>query len=217
MAKWRFAVTNAGQALIASAQGKAFRFVRAHCGAGTSDSLETLTNVADPKKALSITAISNTANKSKIRVQLNNKGLQTGFNLSQIGIFAQIDSEPEVLFLVAQTNPADIVPSAADSPNYVNDYVITTAVSNAESVSAVIDSAAYSTVGQAESMEEEINQINALFSAGLPVESGGTGAKDFTNALKNLGIHIIFGDEQPPQDLKDGEILIIASTTEIMS
>ncbi len=149
MARWTSVITTAGQGLIAAAAGKTFHFTKAQCGSGTVDSsaLEAQTAVTGFQKTLSITAISGLNNVMKLRLQLNNTSVTTGFSLYQIGIFAQLDTNVEVLFQLIQADTPDSIPSAADSPNYVNDYIVNTTVANASSITATIDSAAYATVG----------------------------------------------------------------------
>lgn len=149
--RWTAVVTSAGLDLLAGVQGRIFNFTKAQCGAGSVDVSELInqTAVSDFKKNLSITSITNTGNAIKVRLQLNNTNIGTAFNLYQIGVFAKLDNDPsDVLFMIIQADTPDYIPSAAESPNFVNDYVVNVFVDNAEGVEGNIDLAAYVTVGQ---------------------------------------------------------------------
>lgn len=149
--RWTSVVTSAGLDLLARVQGHIFNFTKAQCGSDSVDIAELInqTAVSDFKKNLSITSISNTSNITKLRLQLNNTTIETAFNLYQIGVFAKLDGDPsDVLFMIIQADTPDYVPSATESPNFVNDYLVNVFVGNAESVTGTIDTAAYITVGQ---------------------------------------------------------------------
>lgn len=157
-ARWTAVVTNAGINLLAGVEGRIFNFTKAQCGAGSVDVSELInqTAVSGFKKELSITSIANTGNNIKVRLQLSNVGIDTSFNLYQIGVFAKLDGDPEdVLFMIIQASVPDYIPSTTESPNLVNDYVMNVFVGNASSVTGTIDLAAYVTVGQ-------LNDINAM-------------------------------------------------------
>ena len=149
--RWTAVITSAGLNLLAGVQGRLFNFTKAQCGEGTVDvsELENQTMVSGFKKNLSITSITNAGNSTKVRLQLSNTSILTSFNLYQIGVFAKLDSDPEdVLFMIIQADTPDYIPSATESPNFVNDYVVNVFVGNADGVTGTIDLAAYVTVGQ---------------------------------------------------------------------
>ncbi len=153
MARWISTITNAGLALLARTPNNSFVFTKAECGSGMVDTslLEAQIAVTDFKKALLISSCTNTNNQVKLRVQLNNENIATGFSLHQVGIYAKLSTDSaDILFMLIQTDLADFIPSVTESPNYVCDYVVNTVISNAASISANVDPAGYVTQGQLE-------------------------------------------------------------------
>lgn len=153
MARWISKITNAGLELLARTPNNSFVFTKAECGSGTVDTslLEVQTAIIDFKKALLISSCTNTNNQVKLRVQLNNENVATGFSLHQVGIYAKLSTDStDILFMIIQTDLADFIPSVTESPNYVCDYVVNTVISNAASISANVDPAGYVTQGQLE-------------------------------------------------------------------
>ncbi|WP_206458715.1 hypothetical protein [Anaerovorax sp. IOR16] len=162
--RWTAKITKAGETLLARVPGNSFSFTRAACGSGKVDIdvLENQTAITGYQKALSITSITNAGNATKLRVQLNNDGLQNSFNLHQVGIFAKLGSDStDVLYMIIQAETPDYIPSATENPNYVNDYVVNAIVKNASSITATIDSAAYVTIGHLDNIEEQMAQVLA--------------------------------------------------------
>ena len=148
--RWTTVVTTAGAALLAGISGHIFNFTKAQCGSGTvaEEDLASQTTVTDMVKNLSITAVSHTDNNAKLRLQLTNASVEEGFDLHQIGIFAKLDTDPtDVLFMIIQADVPDYVPSADESPNFVNDYVVNVFVGSEAIIEGNIDLAAYVTIG----------------------------------------------------------------------
>ncbi|WP_207668618.1 hypothetical protein [Dehalobacter sp. 12DCB1] len=148
--RWTTVVTTAGAALLAGISGHIFNFTKAQCGSGTVavEALASQVAVTGMVKNLSITAVSHTDNIAKLRLQLTNASVETGFDLHQIGIFAKLDTDPtDVLFMIIQADTPDYIPAAAESPNFVNDYVVNVFVGNEATIEGNIDLAAYVTIG----------------------------------------------------------------------
>lgn len=165
--KWNAIITNAGQELIAAAAGKIFNFTKAQVGSGTValSLLAEQTAVTDYKKNISITSILSEKNVAKVRVQVTNSGITSGFLISQIGLFAKLGtSGAEVLFMICQAEEADTLPSESNVPSCVIDYVINCIIGNASSVTGNIDIAAFVTYP---TFEEHINNMDLHISAEL--------------------------------------------------
>lgn len=160
--RWTAVITAAGLELESRSPGKTFSFTKAQCGSGTVPIAELInqTAVSDFKKNLSITSVTNNHNIIKLRLQLSNSGVVQGFDLYQIGVFAKVNTDAaDVLYMIIQASTPDHIPSATESPNYVNDYLTNTAVFNAASITATIDSAAYVTHGE---ITEIIGLVNGV-------------------------------------------------------
>lgn len=180
MGRWTSVITNAGLNLLARAQGNIFNFTKAQCGAGSVDVelLAEQTAISDYKKNLSITSIIETDNVTKLRLQLSNTSI-SGFNLFQIGVFAKLDGDAtDVLFMIIQADTPDYIPSAAESPNFVNDYVVNVIIDNASDITGTVDLAAYVTVGQMNEYTD--SQVNDLAGEGRTTET----VKGNSDALK---------------------------------
>ncbi len=153
MARWISKITNAGLTLLARTPNNNFVFTKAECGSGTVNAavLVTQTQVTNFKKSLLISGCIATNNQVSLRVQLNNENVSAGFLLHQIGIYAKLATDnTDILFMILQTDLADFIPSVTESPNYVCDYVVSTVISNASSITANVDPAGYVTQGQLE-------------------------------------------------------------------
>ncbi len=164
MARWTKVITTAGAALVAAAPGKAFNFTQVKCGSTdvAVENLAALTTIPGYVKNLSITSISSSGAIAKLRMQLNNNDVASDFQLRLIGIYAKLGtSGTETLFEVLRAETPDTIPSATNSPNYVNDYLLNVTVQNASSFSATIDSAAYVTVGQMAEVQADITEISS--------------------------------------------------------
>lgn len=203
MARWISKITNAGLALLARTPNNSFVFTKAECGSGTVDTslLEAQTEVTDFKKALLISSCTNMNNQVKLRIQLNNENVVTGFSLHQVGIYAKLSTDStDSLFMIIQTDLADFIPSATESPNYVCDYIVNTVISNAASISANVDPAGYVTQGQLEEilagledveLKDSVTQIKQ--DIGTTADTGGSETGGTVFAKLNKIIHDILG------------------------
>ena len=82
--------------------------------------LRTQTEVKDFKQVLIIENITQdtTEHSYTVLVRLDNQYLDEGYNLRQIGIFADDPDEGEILFALAQLDEDKAIESAADAPGY---------------------------------------------------------------------------------------------------
>ncbi len=151
MARWTSTLTTAGAALLAGVSGHLFNFTKAQCGSGTvsEEDLAAQTEVTGVEKNLSITQVTRTGTMIKLRLQLSNVDIEDSFDLYQIGIFAKLDADPsDTLLMIIQADTPDHVPSATESPNYVNDYIVNVPIGAAAEIAVNIDLAAHVTIGQ---------------------------------------------------------------------
>ena len=210
-------VTDAGQALQASlaGTGKGFSFTRAASGAGVAaGDLAAQTALTDERQALSLQPAQTLAG-AKIRLQavLSNNGLQTGYTMHQLGIFAKAeDSETEVLYAIAQDETGDAIPAAASAPGFSVDWTYIVGYGNAGQVTVTLDPAGvvdFGSVGQPGGVagldengkvpgtqlpamdyapSEHTHAADDIVSGVLALARGGTGAGTAQGARANLEV-----------------------------
>lgn len=158
MANWNNAiVTKAGHALEQKllGTGDGIKLVRASAGKGWVNpvQLESQTAVSDPVQELELKDLIRSATDATVTipVMLSNAGLQTKYNLTQVGVFAQDpDGNEEVLYFIAQYSEqaGESIPSQTESPGFSVDWNFGLNTANASKVEVVLNEAGKLTVAQ---------------------------------------------------------------------
>jgi hypothetical protein len=136
-------LTTAGLNLLAQAQaGETLQFTQVVLGSGTWSSTmnpSSMTSLVYPSQTVPIQNISVVGDgTARLRFLISNSSLSVGYLLSEIGIYAQTQSSPNTLYAVTYANNPDFVP--ASGVTTIEDVIdIYTVVSNAQSVTAVIN------------------------------------------------------------------------------
>lgn len=181
-------VTKQGLALQAKLiDGKTLRFTKVVSGAGTVDkgALADATAVTDERQTLTLQP-PNTLEGARIRVPvlLNNIGLQTGYQMHQIGFYAADPDAGEILYAIAQDDAGDRIPSETEARGFAADWVYVFEFGNAENVNVQLDPAGLLSVG----LLGKPSGVAQLDDTGaLPIAQGGTGAVTAETARENLG------------------------------
>ena len=147
------AYTQLGVAMLTEAMaGKRMTFTRAVGGAGTvaADDLPKATAVTDQRQALILA--DSAADKEgddtvyRLKVQISNKGLEQGYTLHQIGIYAKLDdSSSDALVCIFQDDHGfEIVPEATMS-NLLLEFYGMVVISGTAQVTVTADPAAIAT------------------------------------------------------------------------
>ena len=147
------AYTQLGVAMLTEAMaGKRMTFTRAVGGAGTvaADDLPKATAVTDQRQTQILEA--SAADKEgddtvyRLKVQISNKGLEQGYTLHQIGIYAKLDdSSSDALVCIFQDDHGfEIVPEAAMS-NLLLEFYGMVVISGTAQVTVTADPAAIAT------------------------------------------------------------------------
>ena len=147
------AYTQLGVAMLTEAMaGKRMTFTRAVGGAGTvaADDLPKATAVTDQRQTLILA--DSAADKEgddtvyRLKVQVSNKGLEQGYTLHQIGIYAKLDdSSSDALVCIFQDDHGfEIVPEAAMS-NLLLEFYGMVVISGTAQVTVTADPAAIAT------------------------------------------------------------------------
>lgn len=86
------------------------------------------TNVTDGGKEITLQPVRIEGDKTVLPVLLENTGLEEGYDLWQVGIYAQDPEEGEILYCLAQASEAKNIPSAKEGPGFsvTWDFVIKT-------------------------------------------------------------------------------------------
>lgn len=147
------AYTQLGVAMLTEAMaGKRMTFTRAVGGAGTvaDDDLPKATAVTDQRQTLILadSAVDKEGDDTvyRLKVQISNKGLEQGYTLHQIGIYAKLDdSSSDALVCIFQDyHGFEIVPEAAMS-NLLLEFYGMVVISGTAQVTVTADPAAIAT------------------------------------------------------------------------
>lgn len=147
------AYTTLGSAMLTEAlSGKRMTFTRAVGGAGTVQTAElpNATEVADQKQSLILSSGEMTGEGEntayKIKIQISNNGLQQGYTLHQIGIYAKLDdSDSDALAVIFQDDHGfEIQPEAAMN-NFLMEFFGVLAISNTAQIYLTADPNAIAT------------------------------------------------------------------------
>jgi hypothetical protein len=142
-------LTNKGRNLYAKAQtGTPISFPKVKIGSGQlagGQTLETLTDLIAPVMTnIPIQSISYLGDgKTRIRIQITNTGLVTGFYFREIGLYATDPQEGEILYCVSNAgSQADFIPSEG-SVAFEQVIDIITQIGNANTTAIIQDTGAH--------------------------------------------------------------------------
>jgi len=145
-------LTDVGRNLQALVQtGEELNFVRIALGDGALDpggDLEGYTELANERKSVSPTEATVVGDgTARIRGTLTNEGMETGFFIREIGLFAEDpdDEEAEILYAVAYASNPDYLPAGGGSTAVEQIIDLIVVVSNATNVVVTIDGDHYLT------------------------------------------------------------------------
>lgn len=168
-----FVVTNKGLALLAKmAAGELLEISSVRSGAGTVDStlLKEQTAITTQKQELAVQNISYTSDSEcTFILSLNNVGLENGYTLKQIGVFAHDPDEGEILYCIYQDDSGvnHNIPSEMIVPGYNAEWECYLKFNQATTVNVSVDPA--NTVSQAV-MEKYVNDRTTDAINDMPAE-----------------------------------------------
>lgn len=141
-------VTDAGEELLlrmANQEGKLI-ITKATGGTGTvsAEEMRSQTALTDEKQTLSLVFDERVehANRYKIQIQAN----ETSYPLNQVGIFAQLNEEEEVLFALFQDNTGIQIPSQSEMQDFVFNFYAVIGIDDNAEIQVVIDTNAFVTM-----------------------------------------------------------------------
>lgn len=145
-------LTNKGRVLQAKVEaGETLSLTKLKLGSGIigeGQSLETLTDLVSPEQNLGIaekTALEN--GLTEIKATITNAGLEEGYYVRELGVFAQDPDEGEILYAVTTDTAPDYLPAQGSATVLSQEFAIYIATSNVNHIEATIDPTALATVG----------------------------------------------------------------------
>lgn len=114
-------VTNAGKELLlkATAETKSITFSSLKIGAGAytdNEDLAALNNLKNYKNTYPITSVKMQDNMLKVVASIDNRVINVGYHITEIGIYAKKDKETEVLFAISTAIESDYITDKNSSP-----------------------------------------------------------------------------------------------------
>ena len=157
MAKWKYACKTAqGMDLDLKliSRGMPLKLTRSMRGIGKTSptQLMLLQDVMEPAQELKILDAVERLKEDVIRipVMLKNKGVVEGYDMHQIGIYAEDPDAGEILYIVMQSDSAEEIPSAEEMKDFTLEWYLNLSVGNAQEVTVVVDETDVLTTEQAD-------------------------------------------------------------------
>ena len=171
-------VTNAGQSLIAKLiSGTAeinFTKIKTSDYVYTASDIPALTELSQIKQTANVSSISIVSSSIvKVRALVNNTGLNTGYYVKAVGLYATDSStNTEILFGVSLCGElADYIPAQSDTVTGIT-YTFNCKVDNTEQVTVTVDPSGVASAEDLEDLEGIItNNINSLLSRVTSLEN----------------------------------------------
>lgn len=144
------------------------KLTKAKSGKGkvNATQLASQTDVSEPVQELSLKdAIFYTDDTTvTIPVTLSNSGLQTAYDLYQVGIYAQGTDGSDVLYIIAQTDETngEEVPSEAESPGFTIDWNFAINNANSNGVEVTLNESDKITLAQGDTRYAKKSDLEAL-------------------------------------------------------
>ena len=160
-------ITNKGRNLIAKmingTSGVQFTKMALSAASYSDEAIPALTSLGSVKQTMPVSQTVKLSNAAvKLSGAVNNESLQYGYDLKSIGVYAKDPDEGEILYSVASANKSGYVP-AYNNITVSGVYItVTTAVSNASAVNLTVDPAAVATIGDIETLQNQISDLQAF-------------------------------------------------------
>ena len=158
--------TNVGTNMMSEVlSGATMTITKAVGGSGTTaaESLAALTDVKEQKQALKILGIEDATDSSgndagkRIKIQITNGDVETGYILHQVGIYAKLADGEETLLIILQDDRGVEIPSHTENSDFEIELYGIMAISNLANISVTVDPNAVASVAM---MNQQIEQVN---------------------------------------------------------
>lgn len=158
--------TNVGTKMMSEVlSGATMTITKAVGGSGTTaaESLAALTDVKEQKQTLKILGIEDATDSSdddvgkRIKIQITNGNLETGYILHQVGIYAKLADGEETLLIIMQDDRGVEIPSHTENSDFSIELYGIMAISNLANISVTVDPNAVASVKM---VNQQIMQVN---------------------------------------------------------
>ena len=163
--------TNVGTNMMSEVlSGATMTITKAVGGAGTTaaESLAALTDVKDQKQTLKILGIEDATDSTgsdagkRIKIQITNEDVETGYILHQVGIYAKLADGNETLLIIMQDDRGVEIPSHAENSDFEIELYGIMAISNLANISVTVDPNAVASVAMMNQQIEQVHLLSAL-------------------------------------------------------
>lgn len=124
--------------------GGTLQFTRVKTGSGTVDpeELEDQTDVTGVKQSLTFSSRPTYRDNGTVQIKfaVQNDGVQTSYDMHQIGLFAKETDGSEILYAILQGTVPVNVPSQSELDGWTAEFNVGVTYSNASEVTVVVDS-----------------------------------------------------------------------------
>lgn len=147
--------TNVGTDMMSEVlSGATMTITKAVGGAGTTaaESLAALTDVKDQKQTLKILGIEDATDSTgndagkRIKIQITNEDVETGYILHQVGIYAKLADGDETLLIIMQDDRGVEIPSHTENSDFEIELYGIMAISNVANIEVTVDPNAVASV-----------------------------------------------------------------------
>lgn len=209
MSAWTSTVTNAGSELLGLlVAGETLNITRAVSGSTAVPivDIKTQTQISDVAQTLTMQPAQTREDGSVIiPVVLDNTKLKSEYTLWQVGIFAQHPEKGEILFLIAQAENEEVIPTAKDAPGFSIEWRFYFKNSNDVNINVNVDPAGLVSlevfnqhagdktnphgvtaeqIGAATAADHQFKTYTSLKAFGLTTDSFGENSSDLENNIK---------------------------------
>lgn len=162
MANWNgLQLTNKGIALQAKVQaGTQLHITKLKLGSGVVPSgtdIKTLTDLIAPEQNLGIGGKEAVDDYCKISSTISNTGLEAGYYVRELGVFAQDPDDGEILYMYTTDGAPDYLPAGGGSTVISQEFSVMIAVDDTDNIVVDIDPAALATMGYVQLQIQEHN------------------------------------------------------------
>lgn len=145
--------------------GEALRITTVKTGTGTVTvtDLRAQEELKSMKQTLSIVNKQVSENSLVLMVQLTTVGLQEGYDLQQLGVYAKLQgSDEEILFAILQEDKPMPIPSETEKPRYAVTFYLEFIITNDSQVEININPAAFMTLDIYNSYELTVDDADEI-------------------------------------------------------
>ena len=168
---------------------------------GGTQTLEELTDLVSPKQIIGITTIDpKSSGICKITGTVTNVGLETGYNIKELGLFATDPTEGEILYAITTDSNFDYLQAEGGATVVSEEFNLSITISNTSQVTATIDATGLLTVSSARIL---ISNHNTAPDAHADIRTL------IEAATKKAGLPVGFEYTIPYTELQSGQLALL--------